>query len=187
MDDIYTPESLAWKLLLDEDIPNGEIFEYSEPNENKFVIKFEIFLTIYLEMIINQYKLLYIESNEDVTDENIDNNFKLDFTNININLLITPFKEKLQKIKCQLIITELNKNTYDYIKNNRYCTILFRDLPKDEPYFIMNNQYIDKHKKYHFVLFGPSVEKKHLYAELRDIFACISLNDSYYKISFDTI
>ena len=187
MDDIYTPESLAWKLLLDEDIPNGEMFEYSEPHENKFVIKFEIFLTIYLEMIINQYKLLYIEANEDVTDEDIDNNFKLNFDNINIDVLTSPFKEKLRKIKCQLIITELNKNTYDYIKNHRYCTILFRDLPKDEPYFIMNNKYIDKNKKYHFVLFGPSVEKKNLYTELRDIFACISLNDTYYKIAFDTI
>lgn len=189
MDDIYTPESLAWKLLLDEDVPRGEMFEYSEPNQNKYVIKFEIFLTIYLEMIINYYKMLYIENNvnEDISDDDVEANFKLNFENITLDVLSTPFKEKFTKIKCQLIISELQKDTYDYIKNHRYCTVLFRDLPKDEPYFILNNKYIDKDKRYRFVLYGPSVEKKHTFTNLKDLFACITFNDKYYKISFDSL
>jgi hypothetical protein len=189
MDDSYTPESLAWKLLLDEEVGNGDMLAYSDPNENKYVIKFEIFLTIYLEMIINHYKMLYIENNvdEDITDDDVENNFKLNFDNINLELLLNPFKEKLQKIKCQLNIHELNKDHYDYIKTSRYCTILFRDLPKDETYFIMNERYIEKDKRYHFVLYGPTNEKKSSFNNLKDIYACININDKYFKISFDSI
>jgi hypothetical protein len=188
-DDNYTPESLAWKLLLDEDIPNSDILEFSEPGENKYVIKFEILLTIYLELIVNYYKMLYIENNidENMSDDDVDNNFKLNFDNLTLDILLNPFKEKIQKIKHQLIINEISKEHFDHIKNLRYCTIMFRDSLKDEPYFIMNKDYIEKDKKYHFVLYGPTIENKNSFNHLKDLFACVNINNKYFKICFDKL
>ena len=111
--DIYSPEELAWKLILDESINPTSIMTFADDNSKEIV--FEILITIYLEMIFNYYKLKYLETTLDEEDNNkeiSDNfeNFKLDLTNINIHLLTNVFSEKFNKIKYILNVVELTQS-----------------------------------------------------------------------------
>ena len=55
--DIYSPEELAWKLILDESVNPTSIMTFADDNSKEIV--FEILITIYLEMIFNYYKLKF--------------------------------------------------------------------------------------------------------------------------------
>ena len=179
-DDIFTPEELAWRLLLDETINNGKMLAFSDDNSKE--VLFEILLTIYIEMIFNYYKMQYLESHindEDDFDNKFDN-FKLDLTQINLDMLVNNFDEKIKKLKFILNISELTKEQFDIFKPSRYCTILFRDLIRDKNFFIINAEYIEPDKRYHFV-------KNSLYQinkELRNIFCLFEIYGKYYKIHF---
>lgn len=178
-DDTFTPEELAWRLLLDDNINSGPIMAFSDENTKE--ILFEILLTIYIEMIFNYYKIQYLESHVD--DDDFDNkfdDFKLDLSQINLNLLTDNFDEKIKKINFLLNVTELTKEKYDEYKNKRYCTLLFKDLLRDNFFFTMNANYLDPEKRYHFVKNSVYQSNK----ELRDIFCSFELFGKYYKIHF---
>jgi hypothetical protein len=178
-DDTFTPEELAWRLLLDDNINDAPILAFSDENTKE--ILFEILLTIYVEMIFNHYKMQYLESHVD--DDDFDNkfdNFKLDLTQINVDILTNNFDEKIKKIKFILNVTELSRDIFNECKNKRYCTLLFRDLLRDKFFFMLNADYLESHKRYHFV-------KNSLYQtnkELRNIFCSFELYGKYYKIHF---
>ena len=178
-DDIFTPEELAWRLLLDDNIDNAPMLAFSDENSKE--VLFEILLTIYVEMIFNYYKMNYLGSH--VEDDDFDNkfdDFKLDLKQLNLNMLINNFDEKMKKIKIILNVIEITKEQFDNYKTFRYCTILFRDLIRDKNFFIMNDAYIDPEKRYHFV-------KNSLYKinkDLRDIFCSFEIYGKYYKINF---
>ena len=178
-DDTFTPEELAWKLLLDENIGNAPIMAYSDENTKE--ILFEILLTIYIEMIFNYYKIQYLELHVDDDDfNNKFDNFKLDLSLINLNLLTDIFDNKIKKIKFILNVSELTKENYEEQKKKRYCTLLFKDLQRDNFFFTMNATYLDPEKRYHFVKNSMYKSNK----ELRDIFCTFDLYDKYYKINF---
>jgi len=196
--DVYSPEELAWKLILDENVDSGALLTLSDDNTKE--ILFEILITIYLEMIFNYYKLQYLENivNNDIDndlDNNINNkisdkeitdkfnNFKIDLTQVNVNTLTNIFCEKFNKIKYILYVRELNKSEYENSKKYRYCTLLLRDSPHDSTYFMMNEQHIDPEKRYHFVL--NSLYNKH--NNLREIYCTININGKFYKINFNTL
>ena len=178
----YTPETLAWTLIMDDSINNSELLIFAEENNNETT--FEILITIYVEMIFNYYKLKYLESQDDSdNNDNFDNNFdnfKLDINQINMFTLTNIFIEKFNKLKFILNVNELTNDEYEISRKNRYCTILLRDSPSDNTYFIMNEKYIDKNKKYHFVLNSLYNLKNNL----RDICCTFSINSKYYKIYF---
>lgn len=183
----YTPEELAWKLIMDENITSGVLMTFS--NENTKETMFEILITIYIEMIFNYYKIKYLENTIYEDQENVDKineefyNIKLDINNINLNTLLQVFYDKFMKLNILLQVSEISNEYYNYIKKDRYCTILLKDSPTDETYFIMNEKYLDNTKRYHFVL-NSQYEKKD---NLREIFCSIKLNDKYYKIFFSLI
>jgi uncharacterized protein YrzB (UPF0473 family) len=179
---VYSPEELAWKLIMDENINSSAIMAFSDENSKE--ILFEILITIYIEMLFNYYKLNYLENT--LNDENEDKicdefeNFKLDMTKVNINVLTSIFVEKFKLIKFILNISEITYDIYEFTKKNRYCTLLLKDSPSDSVYFIFNEHLIDPNKKYHFVLNSLYIPKDNL----RDIYCTISINNKYYKISF---
>lgn len=178
-DDTFTPEELAWRLLLDENVNNVQLLAYSD--ENSIEILFEILLTIYVEMIFNYYKLQYLESQAD--NDNFDEtyeNFKPDLSKINISILTENFDEKIKKLKFVLSVNEISKERYEECKINRYCTIIFKDLLRDRAFFMMNSEYLDPEKRYHFI----KNSKYNTTNILRDIFCSFELNDKYYKINF---
>ena len=85
--DVHTPESIAWRLLVDDDFAkteNGQLLGFLQEGQindklEATTIGFEILITIYMEMVINWYKLLYIMETSD------DKGFKLDLTNVTID------------------------------------------------------------------------------------------------------
>jgi len=178
-DDTFTPEELAWRLLLDDNVNNVQLLAFSD--ENSVEILFEILLTVYVEMIFNHYKMQYLEFNaeEDNFDDKFDN-FKLDLSQINLEMLTDNFDEKIKKLKFILNINEISFDRFEECKMNRYCTILFKDLLRDKAFFIMNAKYLDPEKRYHFIK-NSKYENKTI---LRDIFCSFELNGKYYKINF---
>lgn len=189
-DEIYTPDELAWTLIMDENINKGGVLMvFSDVCSDAKETLFDILITIYIEMIFNYYKIKYLENTIDKEEDNEDNineefyNIKLDIKKININTLLEVFYKKFMKLNILLQVSEISNEYYNYIKKDRYCTILLKDSPTDETYFIMNEKYLDNTKRYHFVL-NSQYEKKN---NLRDIYCSIKINDKYYKISFNTV
>ena len=181
--DVYTPEELAWQLIMDENISPRTLMAFSDENSKE--ITFEILVTIYLEMIFDYYKMKYLESTTDKDDDIINayDNFKLDLTNINVQMLTDIFFEKFKKLKIILNVRDMSQIEYENTKKIRYCTVLLKDSPHDSTYFMMNEKYLDPAKRYHFVL-NSLYERKE---NLRDIFCTININGKYFKISFNTL
>lgn len=183
---IYTPEELAWKLVMDENIDDSAaIMAFADENSKETL--FEILITIYIEMLFDYYKMTYLESTLDLNEEDEENkicdefeNFKLDLNNVNLELLTNVFTEKFKKIKYILNVYDISYDYYEYIKKNRYCTVLLKDSSSDSTYFLMNEAHLDPEKRYHFVLNSLYLPSN----ELRDIFCTVKINNKYYKISF---
>ena len=184
----YTPEALAWKLLMDDNITISNLMVFSDVNNKETV--FEVLLTIYFEMIFGHYKLMYLEANchQENYNENYDDiydNFKLDITQVNLFKLTDIFASKFNKLNFILNAREITRDEYNISKNNRYCTILLKDSPFDEAYFLINKQFLDPEKRYHFVLncFYKKIEN----INLREIYCTIIINSVCYKIYFTNI
>jgi hypothetical protein len=181
-DNTFTPEELAWRLVLDENIDSVPLIAFSDDNTKE--ILFEILITIYVEMIFDYSKLKYLENQNNSDDDNFNNNFenfKINLNNVNINDLTNIFIEKFQKLKFILNVSELSREQYNESKKKRYCTILLKDSQTDYLYFELNKDHIDPEKRYHFVLNNLYKEQK----ELRNIICSFSINNKYYKINFN--
>lgn len=182
----YSPEELAWKLVMDENIDDSvAIMAFADENSKETL--FEILITIYIEMLFDYYKMSYLESTLNLEKEEEENkicdefeNFKLNLNNVNLEMLEKVFSEKFKKIKYILNVHEISYDYYEYIKKNRYCSVLLKDSPSDSTYFLMNEDHLDPEKRYHFVLNSLYLPA----TELRDIFCTVKINDKYYKISF---
>jgi len=182
----YSPEELAWKLIMDENINDNNVF-MTFADENSKETMFEILVTIYIEMLFDYYKIQYLENTlylDKKKEENIIcdefENLEFDLNNVNLELLTNIFTEKFKKIKFILNIYEISCEHYEYIKKNRYCTILLKDSEYDSTYFLINEAHLDPEKRYHFVLNSLYIPV----TELRDIFCTVKINDKYFKISF---
>lgn len=172
----FTPEDIAWNILMDNKITNTTKYGLFTESDD-MVYKFEILITIYTEMIINNLKNIYLHGLENM--ENVDlslDNFKIDFTNVSYDILCNPYRKKLLSLGYMLNI-DLSTN----VSNNYYCKIYFRDCNQHSSYFTMNKN-IPNSKKYHFVINGNFKENK--IKKLDDIFAIAILNNTIYKISF---
>jgi len=189
--DTFTPEELAWKMIMDEHIPSSAIVAFSDDNSIESL--FEILITIYLEMLFNHYKMQYLQQFVNLTDDDNDdinydieeklNEFKLDLTHTNLSSLTDIFCKKFNIINYILNIHEIEKEDYDYSKKYRYCSILLKDSPLDNLYFIINADILDPDKRYHFVLNSLYIKKD----KLKDICCTINIHNKYYKISFDIL
>jgi hypothetical protein len=196
-DNNYTPEALAWKLLMDDDITTSNLMIFSD-EKNKEIV-FEILLTIYLEMIFGHYKMQYLEANcnnidnidniddndEDDNYDDIYDNFKLDINKVNLFTLTNVFASKFNKLNFILNVREINREEYFQSKQNRYCTVLLKDSPSDEMYFTLNQKHLDPEKRYHFVLNNIYNTKENI--DVRDIHCSVNINNVYYKIYFTQI
>jgi hypothetical protein len=190
-DDIFTPETLAWRLLVDDEIKNDknikQLLTSIDLNEelnpdifNKEAYLFEILLTVYLEMLFGWYKLLYLMENEEKGNPE---HFKLNLAELKLKDLVEPFTEKFKLIGYNLNIYEINnKDYYERLKNESYCRVALRDLPSDFGFFEINKNRLDKEKRYHFILNSKFKGK----TVLRDIFMLLIINDIGYKICFSS-
>ena len=187
--DSYTPETLAWDLLVNDDIQNNnyaseliaaiDLSEEPKPDIfNKFVYEFEILATIYFEMIFGWYKLLHLYHNEET---NTDTEFKPDLTNLKIEDLQNPFIDKFKIINYILHITKIeNLEYYNFLRMQSYCRVVLRDSKIDETYFIANSRNLSPEKRYHFIINGYYSGRDNL----EDIFLLVDLGYAKFKVNF---
>jgi hypothetical protein len=175
----YTPEDLAWKLLTDDVLApaTAEILTTDIEGENHTTYLFEILLTMYVEMLVHNAKLLHLINKSESGDLITLEDFKLKFDDITIHLLTQPFREKLLKIRYFLRIDVINS-----LGTNYYCKILFRDLPSNKIFF-QSHQHITK--KYHFILNASFKSTPHM--KLENMYAVSSINGINYKVSFQKV
>ena len=185
----FTPESLAWMLLVDENIQKkidvaqliASIDLENETNPtiyNKEAYEFEILITIYMEMVFGWFKLLHLMEDEQNGRET---EFKPNLSLVTLNDIIEPFTEKLSIIGYNLHVNEItNMDYYKLLQSKSYGRVALRDLKSDETFFRLNSKNIDPDKRYHFVMNGNYKGEKFL----RNIYMIFMLNDKGYKINF---
>jgi hypothetical protein len=201
-EDVFTPESLSWKLLIDDSAISNGIMQAFIPESNRdnnsntfyeessqsnlselLETEFEISLIIYMEMVFNWFKLLYLTDLETNHNDNIKSpDFIPDYSKITLSDLEEPFKEKFKKINYILHISQISADLHKELGKNSYCKILFRHLQSDAGFFHINKQ-IPSIKYYHFVLNGQY--KSNSTTKLVHLYALAKINNLYFKISFN--
>lgn len=178
---VYTPESLAWDLLFDDSVDIKPLMAFCEDSEgvDKTESLFQILATIYFEMVFSWYKVQYMVDNVLESEDD----FKLDVSKINLELMKFPFADKFVRLNFQLIVHEIGQQSYIESKQDRYCTVIFKDSETDEMYFKLNSQNIPEDKRYHFIRNVVFKRKD----KINDIYMTFPLNKSYYKIAFNEI
>jgi hypothetical protein len=191
-DDDYTPESMAWKLLIAEDTVNNGIMQFynngNDIDDRKSFI-FEILITMYFEMLFNWHKLLFYMNLEDTVNSNnninvnttYEQNFNVD--NLTIDDLTEPFKTKFHKINILLNVSIISDNYYTYLNEYKYCSVMLRFIESNKQYFEINKNNIDEDKQYHFILNSKYKHK----TDIRDIFCLVNLGNKKLKINFNNI
>jgi len=185
----FTPESLAWMLLVDDNIEKkvdiGQLIAAidleSEPNPqvyNSQAYEFEILITIYMEMVFGWFKLLHLMENE---QNGTETEFKPNLSLVTLTDITEPFTEKFSIIGYNLHVNEItNMDYYKMLQSKSYGRVALRDLKSDETFFRLNSKNIDSEKRYHFVMNGNYKGEKFL----RNIYVLFMLNEKGYKINF---
>jgi len=183
-DEYYTPENLAWKLLLDDvdDDLTGILagltpdFQKDDDSASYF---FEIFITIFMEMIFDIAIVMNASENEiNETDDEFNPNMKT----FNIDDFLPKLTEKFERVSINLNISKYERSNADeYVKSivdDRYCRVILKHYHEDKKLF--KHYKVPSHLHYHMIL-NSNYKKKD---KLDDIYAIILLNDFVYKITF---
>jgi hypothetical protein len=185
-DDFYTPESLAWDLLVGN-IDNekvGKMLSYStdknEKNDenNKLTFQFEILITIFMELLFNIAKLDYYgEDNED------SKKFIPQYDKFDINLYKNVIEEKFKIFGyCVNINSEKlekfsqDKEGFKFLIDNRYCRILLRGNEVNDDFKNFSDE-----TYYHMVINGLNKNK---YKKMEQIYSVFFMNDSVFSVNF---
>lgn len=203
-----TPETLAWKLLMDQDgddadvklcegiMENFIIEEYElAKNQNvryeQLAGQFEILITMYMEMVITYLKFQHIQrlmNSDGVIDGNIDleETFKPQYDKFTVDDLLIVFREKFAKIRIFLSIMDVpERPRYDII-SEYYCKIILKDTPDGKEYYRKNssNPAVSQDKRYTFVLRNDTKKSN---KKLDDFYALCVLPNMQVKISFSQL
>lgn len=200
-DEITTPESLAWKLLMDNEIEDlkGVIMSFIDGcdennNYENLAGQFEILITMYMEMVFGLLKINHVskqlnENGELNPEVDLDKSFCPDFKNLSIDDLTLVFREKFKKIRVYLSTSLIQgtdpENSKDFGPGSQYyCRILLKDLSVDRPYFWTNRQRLDPDKRYTFVIRNDPEKKQ---SKIDDFYAVCALPSMKVKVSFSPI
>lgn len=199
--DIVTPESLAWKILMDKNIEDyeGIIMPFvtydndsSKTRYDDISAQFEILITIYMEMVFYVLKINHINSKmneEDHIDDKTDleSDFNPEFDKFDVKDMRDIFQEKFKKIRIFLSIREVDDDGMNDSKNfgsenEYYCRILLKHIPENKTYFWNNRKSIDPKKWYTFIIRDDKTQHK-----LEDFYAVCKLPHKKFRISFSII
>lgn len=184
----FTPETLAWTLLTDDDcvnVKNGKMIFFDNisglTSEEQTENKFQILLTVYFELIFGWYKLLHLMENE---MNGTDNEFKPDLTTITLDDLTEEFVDKFKTLGFILYVRELEDNDrYENEREKCYCRVLLKDSELDSNYFYLKRYQLDSEKRYTFVRNG----KFQLNTNIKKYTAIVKLPSKCIKIYFDLL
>lgn len=179
MNDYHTPQTMAWKLLMSDEINNlsSTILSFnvdgSDEAQDPTSFTFEIMITIFVEMLCT-LAMLMSEDDENVRKQLVMSDF------------FETIKEKLLKASVTMHINVIEKewleNDSGYFKgmiDKRYCKVILRDNPEEEQLF--SRYGVPNENMYHMLL-NPKYKKQ---KNLRDVQALFSVKENIYQISFD--
>lgn len=151
----YTPETIAWKLLMDSDLEKLQnrildVIEFDE-DDDPVSFQYEILLTILMEMI---YGVLQINYYSNLQEE--EELFEPKFTKKDIEDNLDFLKEKFLKIGILLNIQvfDINSDDRNYLNNiirKSYCRVALRYSEKDKQFFQIHSNKIPSEKNYWFI------------------------------------
>ena len=191
-DRTVTPESLAWNLVMGEEISDfGGVMQKFVSDENgdtqadryqQLADEFQILISTYMEMVFNILKTNFMGSLVDDTGDlrpGVDlkyelDNFKPNFREYTIDDMATLFKDRLAKIRYLLNVRDITStceddpNDYGF-DDKYYCKILLLDDERGttKTYF-RNAQHIPPNKRYTFLIRQDDVQKQD---KLEDFYA----------------
>lgn len=191
IDDFYTPESLAWDLLVG-DIDNtkvGKLLDYSYENINnnissheKITFRFEILLTIFMEILFDLAKLEYYSQNDGNDGNN--NKFIPEYEKFNIDAYINLIEDKFKIFGfCVFINKEKmekfssDKDGFKFLMENRYCRVLLKNYNEDNSEF----ENLPDDTYYHMKINGLN---KNNYDNLKQIYSVFFLNEYVFCVNF---
>jgi hypothetical protein len=197
---IYTPEGLAWDLLIGDVDPEKrgldetiEFFSHNNNDENvsksdTLADKYQILITIFMELLFGMAKLnFYAELEKNGGD--IEKKFIPKYKNFNFETYVSLIEDKISLLgfMCNVDIedpenlTEESKKEIVKMINDRYCRIVLRYNDKDD-YFEEND--VPEDVYYHMIINGLN---KKQFKNLNEIYSIINLNGKVYKISFSKL
>lgn len=203
-EETVTPETLAWKLLMENDVEKfagviqSFVDEADETDDvdqlyNSLSGQFEILITMYMEMVFNMLRINHITSQltpDGTLDESIDleASFSPDLSQFTVDDMLVVFRDKFAKIRVFLSVLKIHSTTdnpRDFGEDtDYYCRILLKDTLEGKQYYWNNREKIDPTKRYTFLLRDDKETKQ---KKLSDFFAVCSLPQFKLKISFSPI
>jgi hypothetical protein len=203
-DSIVTPESLAWKILMDDDVEKyaGVIMPFVTDDEKNndlntmyksLSAQFEILITMYMEMIFGMLKIKHVSENcnsdgELKEDVDFDETFKPNLSKFTVDDMLTVFREKFTKVRVFLSVNEIHdaKNySNDFGSSSEYyCKVILKDILEGKVYFLKNRNNLDPSKQYTFAI-RRDVKKSQ--TKLQDFYAVCALPNMKVRISFSLI
>lgn len=175
-DRTVTPESLAWNLVMGEEIDDfsgimsqfvsDESGSTGANRHQQLADEFQILIITYMEMVFHILKTNYMaslidDSGDVLPDVDLEkelDNFKPDLSMYSTDDMCTIYREKLAKIRYFLSVRDItdycDDDPNDFgIDNKYYCKILLLDdgRSKTRTYF-RNATHIPPHKRYTFLI-----------------------------------
>jgi hypothetical protein len=204
-EDVVTPESLAWRLLIDDDVADyaGILLPFVA-NDNNIVAnhisndnladQFQILITMYMEMLFGMLKINHINSfinSDGELDDSIDleTTFKPDISKFTIEDLLGTFRDRFAKIRVFLSVRGIydsdETNSRDYGSNfDYYCRIILKNSVEGNTYFKANSHWLDPEKLYTFAMRNDDKKRQ---KKLDDFFAVCTLPNLKVKVAFSPI
>ena len=188
----YTVETLAWKLLTnDENINKLEnaiktLSDCADTENDEFSFSFEIYITLFCELIFNLMKI-----NFNYDENNNNSEFTPKYSNYDLNDIISILKIKFAKLCLLLCVHSENidenmseedvKMHIDSEYSDRYCRILLVNNKFDRK---MLAKYISNKEEDKFYMFIINNMFKTVKI-IKKIYSVMVVNNKIYKIYFD--
>ncbi|VBB18278.1 hypothetical protein YASMINEVIRUS_741 [Yasminevirus sp. GU-2018] len=209
-DNIVTPESLAWKILMDDDVEDyagvmlpfvtsdqdqtGQNAQNTNMRYDSLADQFQILITVYMEMVFGMLKINHVSSNlnsDGDVNEGVDleKTFKPDLSQFTVEHMLEMFREKFKKIRVFLSVREIfdakEDNPRDFgSSKDYYCRVILKDTPDGKTHFWANRHTLDPEKRYTFVI---RQDEKKTQKKLDDFYAVVALPNFKARISFSPI
>lgn len=208
-EDNTTLESLAWKLLMDENVEDyagvllpsimdgNDLTDNGSPGRapvydvyDNLADQFQMLITIYMEMVFGLLKINHISANLDKNgdlseDIDLEESFDPDLSIFTVDDLVTTFREKLKKIRVFVSVHEIIDSENQFGNSSEYyCRILFRNTIEGKTFYRNNRDILEPDKQYMFAI-RPDNARKH--TKLNDFYAVCSLPHMKVRISFSPI
>jgi hypothetical protein len=192
---ICTPETMAWNLLMGIDIPDfyGAMQfsvigneKHSNDQYDHMAQQFEILITMYMEMVFGLLKINNMCESIDKGSEKVEE-FTPDLSQFTLEQMTEIFRDKFKKIRYYLTIIEYKDDqSYRDIGYNSdyYCRVILKHTVEGKKYFDQNKHRLDEKLNYTFAIRPDKIfgQKK-----LNDFHAVCTLPQMKIAISFSPI